>query len=151
MRILPKPSKFQQLLVVSKHRVKSIVECVDEWPSVAVASKGISANLLKVGSKRRRTKAEIDVEKEEEETKDARARQKDEQLEMLSLRVRELEQANATNQAATEILRDLIARGEAVQNEDGSVQIVRDEHEDSLSEQFQMWSVDWKTCSAQVS
>lgn len=58
---------------------------------------------------------------------------------MLSLRVRELEEANATNQAATDILRGFIARGEAVQNEDGSVQIIRDQADDSLSEQYQMW------------
>ena len=31
-----------------------------------IASKGIGANLLKLGTKRRRTKAQIDEEKEEE-------------------------------------------------------------------------------------
>ena len=54
----------QQLLVVSNKTYMWLFNINLMFYST-VASKGIGANLLKVGTKRRRTKAEIVAEKEE--------------------------------------------------------------------------------------
>lgn len=89
------------------------------------ASKGISANLLKIGSKRRRTRQEIELDRAEEEAKESALQRKDEQIDDLQRRLLELEAAAHNNQVATSILQSFIERGEARQEPDGSVVIVR--------------------------
>ena len=79
-----------------------------------IANKGIGANILKVGTKRRRTKTMIAAEKEE-------AALKEEALQQRLAKLAEDEEEARNNRAAAEILRDLYAKGLVEQDEKGQV------------------------------
>ena len=92
--------------------------------------------MLKIGSKRRRTRAQVIADKEAAKNKDEQLRlheeQKnvmEEQTQLLRQRVAELEAAASNNQTATDILNNLMAQGIAVQDEDGSIKIPSAEKE----------------------
>ena len=78
---------------------------------ISSASKGNSAFLLKVGTKRRRTRQEIQDQKEEAELKQQSVEQKLSQIDSLMQRCAELEQKAQHNEAADLILRDMINKG----------------------------------------
>jgi len=75
------------------------------------ASKGIGANLLKVGTKRRRTQQEIKDQKEEARLKEEQTQAKLSQLEELLKRCAELEDRAANNEAAKNILSEMLESG----------------------------------------
>ena len=91
--------------------------------SLHIASKGVGVNLLKVGTKRRRTRQEILDDKEEARIKEEGMQGKLAQIDSLTQRCAELEQKAKGNEAADLILRDMISKGQAVMDENGNVTI----------------------------
>ena len=84
-------------------------------------SKGIGANMLKIGSKRRRTTTQIEDEKEE-----ARLKQADVEAKLASMAAMQEEVARLTaraeqNQSASDILNDLARKQKIVINSIGDV------------------------------
>ena len=77
-----------------------------------IASKGIGAHLLKVGSKRRRTQAEIKEQLEEEELSNVLQSEADDQIKQLKQRLAEAEEVAENKRNANDILRSLVDRGE---------------------------------------
>ena len=65
--------------------------------------------MLKVGVKRRRTKAECNAEKEEAKLREESMRDSELQKQQLKEWVAQLEQANHNNQSAADILNNLLA------------------------------------------
>ena len=90
-----------------------------------IASKGIGANLLKLGTKRRRTKAEIAEVKLEEEMKVEAEAAKTQRILELEHELQEMKQSQANNTAAAEILTDMMNKGHVKQNKDGSVSVLK--------------------------
>ena len=76
---------------------------------------------MKVGSKRRRTKAQIQADEQEVLKNEMETQQKFEELEMLRQRIGQLEQQADTGKAASNILSKMIASGVAAQDEDSNV------------------------------
>ena len=73
---------------------------------------GIGFNMLKIGSKRRRTQEEIKNEKEESMLKEQSIQDKMAQWDALQQRIQELEASNANQSAAATILQEIINSGE---------------------------------------
>ena len=73
--------------------------------------KGIGANLLKVGSKRRRTKNEIEEEKQEEIVKQQKLQQDMEELANLRARVVDAEKVAVENVGASKLLHHMLDAG----------------------------------------
>ena len=69
-----------------------------------VASKGISANLLQAGSKRRRTKAQIEADKQAKLYEEQMIANKLANFDLLQDKVDELEQQKQEGQAASSLL-----------------------------------------------
>ena len=89
-----------------------------------IVSKGSGVNMLKVGTKRRRTKAEV---ARDSSVGMGDARILNEKLKRMKAMEEELEQVKATaqnNQAASEILTNMINQGKARLEEDGSVTLI---------------------------
>ena len=76
-----------------------------------LVSKGISANLLKRSSKRRRTMAEIKADKEAKQKKEQEEAQKDAELLALQQQVLQLQAANNTGQLATDMMSQFVGAG----------------------------------------
>lgn len=76
-----------------------------------VESKGKSANLFKVGSKRRRTKVELEESKEEERLRQEGIDTKARQIEELTQRLQQVQQEAESNNAASRILQGFIEGG----------------------------------------
>ena len=72
--------------------------------------------MLKVGTKRRRTKAQIQTEKEEEIIKEAAVQEK-------LARLDEQEALARNNAAAAEILTNMLKEGIAVRDENGNISV----------------------------
>lgn len=89
--------------------------------SVWIVQKGNGFNLLKINSKRRRTKGEIQQEKEEQILKEEAIQQKLDAYEAMQQRLTVLETQANNNAAATNILNAMIDRGEAVQDDQGNI------------------------------
>ena len=81
-----------------------------------IASKGIGANFLKVGTKRRRTTAQIVAEKEEAAVKEVALQER------LAKAIK-LETEAANNKNAANILTDFIKQGIAVQDAQGNITV----------------------------
>jgi len=79
---------------------------------LSAVSKGIGANLLKVGAKRRRTKAEIDEEKEENRIREEGIQQQLAELEQIKMERDAYKDAAQGNSDASAILNDMIQKGE---------------------------------------
>ena len=77
--------------------------------------------MLKLGTKRRRSKAEILQLKEEEELKVGAEAAKTARIFELESKLRDIEDTSKNNNAAADILTDLISKGHVHQNFDGSV------------------------------
>ena len=65
--------------------------------------------MLKIGMKRRRTKAECNADREEAQLREESMRTSEQQKKELKDRVAQLEQDNRNNQSAAEILNQLLA------------------------------------------
>ena len=76
-----------------------------------LASKGISANLLKLGTKRRRTKAEFTQLKEEEAFRVEAEANKDTIIAELRQQLTNVREESLNNTAAAGILTDMISKG----------------------------------------
>ena len=74
-------------------------------------SKGISANMLKTSSKRRRTMAEIKAEKEAKLQKEQAAAQKDIEIQVLQQQVLQLQELNKTGELATDMMQQFVGAG----------------------------------------
>ena len=74
-------------------------------------AKGISANMLKTSSKRRRTMAEIRADKEAKLKKEQDAAQKDIEIQALQQQIQQLQEANNTGALATEMMSQFIETG----------------------------------------
>ena len=92
---------------------------------------GTGVGLLKIGAKRRRTKQEVQEEHEEALIKEEAISQKVAQYEAMALRIQELEQQATSNQAAANILSEMLQKGEAVQDEEGRISILKDGQRES--------------------
>jgi hypothetical protein len=79
--------------------------------------------MMKCGSKRRRTKDEISQAKEEEELRQGDTERKLEELAALKRREQEILEAEHNKNSATNILTEMINRGDAVMNSHGGVWI----------------------------
>ena len=88
-----------------------------------IASKGISANLLQTGSKRRRTKQQIEDEKQAQQLKAQQDAAKVAQYDNLQLKVQMMEQNQSNNEAAKSLLNQFINAGIVEQSEDGTFSI----------------------------
>ena len=73
-----------------------------------IESNGSGVNLLKIGSKRRKTQAEIEELKEEERVKEQAVQDKLAQFDRMAKQIAELQAENENNKAATNILSDMI-------------------------------------------
>ena len=74
-------------------------------------AKGISANMLKTSSKRRRTMAEIRADKEAKLKKEQEQAQKDLEILALQQQVMQLQEANKTGELATDMMSQFIENG----------------------------------------
>jgi len=79
--------------------------------------------MLKVGSKRRRTKAEIEDEKEEEALKQQKLEADLQELANLRSRIQEAEEQANTNKAAAELMSQMINAGHVQQDAQDQVVI----------------------------
>ena len=86
-------------------------------------NKGIGVHLLKVGSKRRRTKKEMSDSQKQEESKDDKTEHLKFQYEFLQEELAKTKAEAENNKAATQILTQMIESGEAVQEADGRVSV----------------------------
>ena len=84
-----------------------------------IVQKGVGANLLKVGSKRRRTKNEIEEEKQEEIMKQQKLQQDMEELASLRARVQDAEHRAVENVGASKLLHHMLDAGHVKQDGDG--------------------------------
>ena len=91
---------------------------------ICIASKGSGAMLLKVGSKRRRTKNEILGEKFIEEQRGEEAKENAVQVKKLRDELEISKKDNATFQQAADMLQNLFASGQAKMGEDGQIVMV---------------------------
>ena len=78
---------------------------------VFVVAKGISANMLKTSSKRRRTMAEIKADKEAQLKKEQDEAQTELAIMALQQQVMELQEASKTGQLATDMMSQFIETG----------------------------------------
>ena len=81
---------------------------------------GRSAHLLKVGSKRRRTRAEIEEHMEEQEEIKRGESKKDAMIEKLKRQLSDSKQKAAAAQHSQQAIDEMLASGFIVQREDGS-------------------------------
>ena len=79
--------------------------------------------MLKVGLKRRKTKAQVVADREEAAIREASMNGAQQQQAELKARIQQLEAEQQNNVNATEILNNFLATGVAVQDRDGSIQI----------------------------
>ena len=86
-----------------------------------VVTKGVSANLLQAGSKRRRTKAQIEEDKEEEVRREAQMQAELEELQQLRARVGLLEYEANQGKVASQFLNQMISEGHVQQDTEHSV------------------------------
>ena len=80
----------------------------------------MSANLLQIGSKRRRTKAQIEEEKQLKLEKEAMVEEKLADYDVLQQKFDILEQAKSNGDAAASVLEQVINAGFVNQENDGS-------------------------------
>ena len=73
--------------------------------------------MLKVGSKRRRTKTEMLTEKEESAFKEQAIQDKLDQFEKMAEQVKVLEKENEKNSNAATVLNELFTKGELTQDD----------------------------------
>jgi hypothetical protein len=92
-------------------------------------SKGVGAQMLKVGSKRRRTKAQIMAEKEEEEKQNAEQVIKLASVNQLEDRINQLENQVQNGKAASSLMSQFINAGLVQQTSDDSF-IIHGSHGD---------------------
>ena len=77
--------------------------------------------MLKIGAKRRKTKAEIEELKEEERLKEEAIQDKLASFDRMAKQIAELQQENNNNNIATNILKGMIEKGDAIADDQGNV------------------------------
>ena len=86
-----------------------------------VVQKGRSANLMKVGTKRKRTKKEIAEDKQEEIAKEVEAAANIAELSRLKEKVRKLESESKKGKQATSIVNQMVGAGMVIQDGEDSI------------------------------
>ena len=86
-----------------------------------VVQKGRSANLMKVGTKRKRTKKEIAEDKQEEIAKEVEATANIAELSRLKEKVRKLESESKKGKQATSIVNQMVGAGMVIQDGEDSI------------------------------
>ena len=81
-------------------------------------TKGVSANMLKISSKRRRTLAQIKADKEAKVQQEADTAAKLAQFDAMQQRIAELENDNKVGNDAASLMRQFIGAGLVQQDED---------------------------------
>ena len=89
--------------------------------------------MLKIGIKRRRTKAQIEQDKEEVILRDLDQQEKMAELEDLRKRIQEAELIANTNKAAATLLSNMITNGTAKQTSEGSIVVNAKDGEQEFS------------------
>ena len=84
-------------------------------------SKGVAANLLKVGVKRRRSKEEVAQEKLELQSRDAALRGKDNRLLQMAQQLSEMQEEVHVNASAVKCLNQMVEAGIVVKDADGNI------------------------------
>ena len=86
-----------------------------------IESNGSGVNLLKIGAMRRKTKHEIEEEKEEARIKEEAIKDKLEMFDAMQKKITDLTTQVQSNEAAANILNDILNKGDAIQDEHGVV------------------------------
>ena len=100
------------------------------------ASKGISANLLQVGSKRRRTKAQIAADKQAKLFEEQQVAAKLADYDSLQQRFDVVEQQRQNGDAAANLLQQFLDAGYVKQDKDGSFMVPGISKERKFEPQF---------------
>ena len=79
--------------------------------------------MLKLGSKRRRTKAQIDEEKEEKQLREEAVNASLLENQRMKHQMAQMEQDNANNSKAATILSELMQKGLVEQDESGNIKV----------------------------
>ena len=85
--------------------------------------RGVGSQLLKVGNKRRRTMTQIKADKDEAACKQHDIEEKLAAFEKLQAQTEELQAQIQQHQAASDIINDLVGKGEMIIDEVGNVSI----------------------------
>ena len=105
-------------------------------------AKGMSANMLKVSSKRRRTQAEIKADKEAKLKKEHDEAQKDLQMQVMQEQIRQLQENMKTGALATDMMQQFVSAG-LVEHKDEDQFIVHGSHGDR---EFKASKQKWWRC-----
>jgi hypothetical protein len=89
--------------------------------SVCIASNGSSYNLLKLGTKRRRTKAQVQQEREEAEFKHEADERKNEQIRQMQEQLHRQQAELQSQGAKADVLDHFISKGKLKQMPSGQV------------------------------
>ena len=87
------------------------------------AQKGIGANLLRVGIKRRRTKTQIEEEKQEAELRERAVNESLVENEQLKSQLPQMQHQGQNNQKAADILSELLSKGLITQDGSGNIDV----------------------------
>lgn len=101
----------------------------------SIVSKGVGAQLLKVGSKRRRTKAQIKAEKEAEEAKQSEVNKKIARISQLEAQIDSLQNQANQGKAAADLMSQFMNAGLVQQTSDHSF-LVHGSHGDRSFKAF---------------
>ena len=88
-----------------------------------LAQKGIGANLLRVGIKRRRTKTQIEEEKQEAELRERAVNESLVENEQLKSQLTQMQNQGQNNQKAADILSELLSKGLITQDDSGNIDV----------------------------
>ena len=91
--------------------------------SVTLENNGIGVNLLKVGSKRRRTKTEINDEKEEARIKEQQINHKMQQYDQLQQQLNEMQQHMGEADQLKGFFQDMISKGKLIRDDQGNIDV----------------------------
>ena len=88
-----------------------------------IESTGVGVNLLKVGSKRRRTKTEIESQKEEARIKEAAIDQKIQQFEEMQQQINQMQSHISEADQLRGFFQDMINKGKLVRDDNGNIDV----------------------------
>ena len=86
--------------------------------------KGSATGLLKIGSKRRRTRAEIDELREEQDARDSQMARQNQEIRLLEDRLELKERQMKEGKQAQEVLTQMLSAGALQINEKGEYQLL---------------------------
>ena len=114
--------KSKRILILSKINLMTLI-------FFNIVAKGVGFQMLRVGTKRRRTKGEIEAEKLEKRQKEDEIEQKLIELEDSKTEHLRLKQNAESHKNSTRILTDLQSKGKIRLNENNEVEVVPEANE----------------------